>query len=179
MTNFEFEIADSSPCFFCNEELPLDLLSCSSCANPQVRYTAVEIYHKFYEGHIIDARAGGLVLGRHHNEDDIPMLFLSAVGVFDLSRYMQGGEYILNIEASVKHKDRLEEINSYMSAEYSPIKSLEVSDKTRIFNTNGIKGELIILFDSAQFVVNRAATKKHFTELEKLNNSVTHKLKKL
>jgi hypothetical protein len=65
-----------------------------------------------------------------------------------------------------------------MSAEYSPIKSLEVSDKTRIFNTNGIKGELIILFDSAQFVVNRAATKKHFTELEKLNNSVTHKLKK-
>ena len=179
MTNIEFEIADSSPCFFCSEELPLNLLSCSSCGNPQVRYTSAEIYHKFYEGHIIDARAGGLVLGRHHNEDDIPMLFLSVVGVFDLSSYMKGGEYILNIEASVKHKDRLEEINSYMSAEYSPIKSLEVSDKTRIFNTNGIKGELIILFDSAQFVVNRAATKKHFTELEKLNNSVTHKLKKL
>ncbi len=58
-------------------------------------------------------------------------------------------------------------------------KSLEVSDKTRIFNTNGIKGELIIIVDSGQFVVNRAATKKHFTELEKLNNSVTHKLNKL
>ena len=144
-----------------------------------MRYTAIEIYHKFYEGHIIDARAGGLVLGRHHSEDDIPMLYSSAIGVFDLSRYMQGGEYILNTEASVKHKERLEEINSYMSAEYSPIKSLEVSDKTRIFNTNGIKGELIIIVDSGQFVVNRAATKKHFTELEKLNNSVTHKLNKL
>lgn len=179
MTNAEFEIADYSPCFFCSEELPLNLLSCSSCGSPQVRYTANEIYHKFYEGRIIDARAGGLVLGRHHSEDDIPMLYSSAIGVFDLSRYMQGGEYILNTEASVKHKERLEEINSYMSAEYSPIKSLEVSDKTRIFNTNGIKGELIIIVYSGQFVVNRAATKKHFTELEKLNNSVTHKLNKL
>ncbi len=179
MTNVEIEIADSSPCFFCSEELPLNLLSCSSCGSPQARYTAVEIYHKFYEGHIIDARAGGLVLGRHHNEDDIPILYSSAIGVFDLSRYMQGGEYILNTEASVKHKDRIEEINSYMTSEYSPIKSLEVSEKTRIFNTNGIKGELIILIDSGQFVVNRAATKKHFTELEKINNSVTHKLKKL
>ncbi len=179
MTNVEFEIADYSPCFFCSEELPLNLLSCSSCGNPQVRYTAIEIYHKFYEGHIIDARAGGLVLGRHHSEDDIPMLYSSAIGVFDLSKYMQGGEYILNTEASVKHKEKLEEINSYMTAEYSPIKSLEVSDKTRIFNTNGIKGELIIIVDSGQFVVNRAATKKHFTELEKLNNSVTHKLNKL
>lgn len=179
MTNVEIEIADASPCFFCGEQLPLELLSCSSCANPQARYTAVEIYHKFYDGHIIDARAGGLVLGRHHNEDDIPMLYSSAKGVFDLSGFMQGGEYILNTEASVKHKDRIEEINSYMSTEYSPIKSLEVSDKTRIFNTNGIKGELIILVDAQQSIVNRAATKKHFAELEKLNNSVTHKLKKV
>lgn len=177
MTNIEFEIADSSLCFFCSEELPLNLLSCSSCGNPQVRYTAVEIYQKFYEGHIIDAKAGGLVLGRHHNEDDIPMLYQSAIGIFDLSSYMQGGEYILNTEASVKHKERFDEINSYMTSEYSPIKSLEVSDKTRIFNTNGIKGELIILVDSGQLVVNRSATKKHFAELEKLNNSVTHRLK--
>jgi hypothetical protein len=92
---------------------------------------------------------------------------------------MQGGEYILNTEASVKHKDRIEEIDSYMTSEYTPIKSLEVSDRTRIFNTNGIKGELIILVNAGQFVINRSATKKHFTELEKLNNSVTHKLKKL
>lgn len=179
MTNINIEIADSSPCFSCNEALPLNLLSCSSCGSPQARYTAVEIYHKFYEGHIIDARAGGLVLGRHHNEDDIPMLYSSAVGVFDLSGYMQGGEFILNTEASVKHKDKLEEINSYMTAEYSPIKSLEVTDKTRVFNTNGVKGELIILVDLGQLVINRAATKKHFTEIEKLNNSVTHKLTKL
>jgi hypothetical protein len=177
MTKIEFEIADASPCFFCGEELSLNLLSCSSCGNPQVRYNALEIYQKFYDGHIIDARAGGLVLGRHHNEDDIPMLYQSAPGIFDLSSYMQGGEYILNTEASVKHQERLDEINSHMSLEYTPIRTLEVMDKTRIFNTNGIKGELMIVVDSGQYVVNRVAAKRYFTELEKLNHSVTHKLK--
>ncbi|MCA1438519.1 MULTISPECIES: hypothetical protein [unclassified Bradyrhizobium] len=60
----------------------------------------------------MDARFGGLVLGRDGPEDDIPLLQHQGAGVFALIGVMQGGEYILSEEATKRHWTRLQEINA-------------------------------------------------------------------
>jgi hypothetical protein len=158
--------------------MPLQLKECPSC-NEEVppRYTAADLYFSFYEGHIIDARAGGFVLGRDNNEDDITMISAVAPGIFQVCGLMQGGEYIINREATSKHMERIEEINSYKSSEDVFINSITINNKTRVFNTNGIKGNLVMLIEAGQFIINRAATAEHYFELEDLNNSVAHELR--
>ena len=160
--------------------MAVNLTVCPACKEEvPPRLTTFDLLELFAAGHIIDVRAGGLVWGRHDNEDDIPMLMVVANGILQLCGVMQGGEYIVNKEATAKYRTRLEEINSYKSSEkYVPIQSLNITDTTRIFNTNGIKGELLVLLDGGQFVINRAATMKYYAELEEINNSVVHELKK-
>jgi len=178
MRDYTFQGAEGSPCPHCHEEVELDMTVCPSCKQEVYqRYDALSFILTFFEGHIIDARAGGLVLGRNHNEDDIPMLSVMAPGIFQSCGMMMGGEFILNREATAKHKNRIEEINAYLKdSPFTPLTSISITEKTRVFNTNGIKGELIMFVDNGQFVVNRAATAKYFKELEELNNSVTHEL---
>ena len=180
MAKLQFEVADSSPCFHCGTDMPFQLSECASC-NQEVppRYTAADVYFSFYEGHIIDARAGGFVLGRDDNEDDITMISAVAPGIFQVCGLMQGGEYIINKEATSKHRERIEEINSYKNSEYVCINSITITNQTRVFNTNGIKGKLVILIEAGQFIINRAATAEHYFELEDLNNSVSHELNEL
>jgi len=74
----------------------------------------------FVDGHIVDVRAGGLVLGRHHNEDDIPMYLPVAEGLLQICGVMQGGEYVVNKEATEKHVARIQEINSYKGRAICP-----------------------------------------------------------
>jgi hypothetical protein len=58
-----------------------------------------------------------------------------------------------------------------------PIQSLSMTNTTWVINTNGIKGELSILMEGGQFIVNRAATIKQYEELEQINKSVNHELR--
>lgn len=72
MDKVELAYADESPCFFCNEKMPLNASICQSCDKEvPPRITVMDLLVAFVDGHIVDVRAGGLVLGRHHNEDDI------------------------------------------------------------------------------------------------------------
>jgi hypothetical protein len=179
MGKVELAYADESPCFFCNEKMPLKASICQSCDKEvPPRITVMDLLVAFVDGHIVDVRAGGLVLGRHHNDDDIPMYLPVAEGLLQICGVMQGGEYVVNKEATEKHVARIQEINSYKGdEEYKPSQSLSMTDTTRVFNTNGIKGELSVLMEGGQFIVNRAATIKHYEELEQINNSVTHELR--
>jgi hypothetical protein len=91
---------------------------------------------------------------------------------------MQGVEYVVNREATEKQVARIQEINAYKGdEEYVPIQSLSMTVRRGVFNTNGIKGELSVLMEGGQFIVNHAATIKHYEELEQINNSVTHELR--
>jgi len=128
------------------------------------------MYSLFGAGLIIDARDGGLVHGRDSDEEDIPMLAPVAFGVFQVMGLMQGGEYIVNRENSQSNSVELEEINSYTGSESTQIISIELSSKTRIFNTNGRKGNLFLLIDGGQFIVNRIATSKFYYRLEEINS---------
>jgi hypothetical protein len=175
MSKVELEIAETTPCFYCHEPMPLTESECAACQKEvPLRLTILDFLGDFFGGHIIDARAGGLVVGRHDSEEDIPMLIGVGLGVLQISGMMQGGEYVVNREAASKHADRIQEINSYKNKQYKPVESIDITARTRIFNTNGLQGKLLIFLDSGQFIVNRAATIKYYLELEEINNSVVH-----
>ncbi|PKO69082.1 MAG: hypothetical protein CVU20_12285 [Betaproteobacteria bacterium HGW-Betaproteobacteria-14] len=125
----------------------------------------------FLEGRLIDARAGGLVLGRDHDEDDIPLLALVASGVFQVIALMQGGEFIISREVTERNLPRISEINSYQSGSYAPMEEIPLTRDSRVFNCNGTSGDLILLIEKGSYIVNRAATIKFYAELLELNSS--------
>jgi hypothetical protein len=112
--------------------------------------------------------------GRHTSEDDIHLFYGAGLGVLQSDSDMHGGEYIVNAQASTKHFDRLVEINSFTSGDdYEPMKSIPLTDGSRVFNTNGAEESLSLLIDAGEYVINRAATIKFYEELEEINNSVS------
>ncbi|WP_144441540.1 hypothetical protein [Bradyrhizobium sp. CCGE-LA001] len=114
----------------------------------------------------MDARYGGLVLGRDGPEDDIPLLQHQGAGVFVLIGAMQGGEYILSEEATKRHEAWLGEIN----AEKGSPPNISSTPHSTVIDTNLMPpgGALWVAY-GGQFIVNRFATAKYFHELERMN----------
>lgn len=56
------------------------------------------------EGKVVDARRGGLVVGRSHDEGNIYMLKQYGEG-YRVINHMEGGEYVICHEALMTHKD--------------------------------------------------------------------------
>lgn len=176
MSEITFEVPDNSPCYHCGIDMALDLEICPDCGEEvPTRFTAPQLLVLFTNGQILDARSGGLVLGRDDPEDDIPMFRAVIPGVLQLVGLMHGGEFIVNCNAVSANQDRLLEINSYKDSKYTPMASIPLTSTTRVFNTNGTQGpesNLALLIQSGQFIVNRAATIKYYSELEEINNSL-------
>lgn len=63
------------------------------------------------EGRIVDARRGGLVVGRSHDEGNIYMLQKCGEG-YRIINHMEGGEYVICHEALMAHKDRIISMNN-------------------------------------------------------------------
>jgi hypothetical protein len=171
------EVDDSSPCYECGKEVPFDQATdeatCAECGTFSVRRGFAVFLDAIQKGYLLDVRAGGLILGRNDNEDDIGMLQFSARGILQLCGRMQGGEYILNRMASAKYKDRLLEMNDEEN-EYIPLSSVPLNANTRIFNSHSVFGgePLAFLIEPGQFIMRRSATSKYLSELGQMNNSV-------
>ncbi|AWM24993.1 hypothetical protein AOX55_00001736 [Sinorhizobium fredii CCBAU 25509] len=116
---------------------------------------------------MMDARHGGLVLGRGGPEDDIPMYLYAGKGFFELAGLMQGGEYLLSRAASISHGALLEEINSEKGE--AKDESHAFSAFSSVINTNFMPEFGGLWIRRQQFIVNRFATQKHFATLEKIN----------
>lgn len=180
MAEITIEHGDTSPCEHCGTDVPLEAVQCGSCDEdiPQ-RVHIGTLLVAFTTGIVIDVRRGGLVLGRHDKTDDIAMWRATGNGVLQLCGFMQGGEYIVNCVATHEHHDRLMEINAYTEEEYEPLMSIPITDTTRLFNTNGTGGpghNSGVLVHSGQYVVNRAASKKYYSELQTINDSASPEL---
>lgn len=179
MAQVFIKMDEESPCNHCGAVTPLDIhayvdyAKCTSCGKDVApRITVATLYERLLGGDVIDARRGALVLGRDTPEDDIPMILPAATGVYQVVGMMQGGEYILNAEASTRHLQRLEEISANAKGTYEPLRSVEVTSITRIINTNHQPaGEVFLLIDPGQFIVSRAGTAIYYQELVQLNNS--------
>lgn len=176
------EVDDSAPCTFCGEEQPYDqvteeIVECEGCKTPMVRRGFAVLLDGIQRGYLIDVRSGGLIVGRDDNEDDIAMIQFTARGILQLCGRMQGGEYILNRRASIKHMDRLTEMNDE-DPDYTPLRSIPLTANTRVFNSHSILGgePLAFLVEPGQAIMRRSATAKYLSELEEMNNSVADEL---
>lgn len=180
MGEFKLEWPDSSPCLNCGVEVDLAVDNCPDCnEDAYYRFTTDVLLLGFTTGRLIDARRGGLVLGRAGIEDDIPLCRAIVPGVMDVCARMHGGEFILNNQASFDSAERLAEINSYKDPDYVPLTVIPLTATTRVFNTNGLDGpdsNPCLLIQTGQFIVNRAATAKYYSELEQINNASSPKL---
>src|ERR1044071_6066974 len=135
------EIADGAPCPKCKAEVAINLETCPECEEElPFRIHLGQLLIALTTGEVIDARRGGLVVGRHDAEDDVAIVRAVASGILEVCGRMQGGEFIVNARASVENIERLQEINCHTSAEYTPIANVALTDATRIFNTNGTEG---------------------------------------
>lgn len=113
------------------------------------------------------------MLGRHTPDDDIPIIAAIAPGLFKTHGKMQGGEFVVNLKATGANMERLNEINSFTDSEpYQPMTSIELTDATRIYNTNTLSS-VRVLIDEGQYIINRAATRKYYKELVEINNAAS------
>jgi hypothetical protein len=119
---------------------------------------------------VVDARTGGLVIGRSHADGNIYMIRQKyPLYEFEFCSHLEGGEYILNHNAYKKYKGRIDEINSYKVAG----DAVDLYDvcKVNILLTKNEPGDKLLLIDyRGQFIVNKKATSKFLIELDVLNN---------
>ena len=122
-------------------------------------------------GWIIDARAGGYVIGRSHSSGNIYMISVLGLNEIKFLGNMEGGEYIINHSATLIHKDRLDVINNFTECT-SPINNIQLSAKTRILNAHAEPSDKFLLVDiRGQYIINKNGTNRYFADLEEINGS--------
>lgn len=120
------------------------------------------------EGKVVDARRGGLVVGRSHDEGNIYMLKQYGEG-YRVINHMEGGEYVICHEALMTHKDRIISMNSKrMKCKFVDIDVLRHTPL--LVTTQKGNFDKSLLFDErVQFVVNKGSTCYYLEELNWLN----------
>lgn len=123
-----------------------------------------EFKELFKSGCIVDARCGGLVLGRSHDEGNIYMI-RECPGGYEVCGHMEGGEYIIRHEACLRHEDRIISINKEKPERY--FIDIDILRKTPILQ---VLPEQCLLIDyRGAFIVNKKATCYYLEELNRLN----------
>jgi hypothetical protein len=141
--------------------------------NLSIQNIGLEFINLIMKGWVIDTRAGGLVIGRSHDQGNIYMFrFIYNVTSFKISfaGNIEGGEYIVNYSSYLHSKKRFDEINNF----YEPttnISDIKLTEKSRFFNTHATPSDKLLLIENNHiFVINKFATAKHFEEIEHLNS---------
>lgn len=126
-----------------------------------------EFHFMFLNGWIVDARAGGLIVGRRHEEGHILMFRPTEnLGEYIFAGLVEGGEFIAGVQATAAHHEELEAINND-SAECSAAPELDID--SRIINTRAEPHDKFLIID-AQYIINRNATSRYHRELQRINN---------
>lgn len=118
-------------------------------------------------GYIIDARSGGLVLGRTHEEGGISCIAESG-GKFNVICRVEGGDFIVNGKANLKHQDRLQEIHEASKFLTTELTDYQLNDKSLIYNTFASQPKFLWITGS-EFIMNKNAASAYIEELEEIN----------
>jgi len=121
---------------------------------------------------IVDARAGGLVIGRSHDDGSVIMIRQKHPEFnFVYASNLEGGEYIISKKAYFKYKERIEEINAYKWTG----DRVDLYDicKCNILLTKNEPFDKILLIDhQVQFIVNKKATSRFLYEIDCINKCI-------
>lgn len=121
-------------------------------------------------GWIVDARAGGLLIGRPHETGGVLAFVEHEAGKFVITAELEGYEYIVQPAAYSAHKARIEEINMFQGPHPS-LSVCNVTPATRMITVAAEPNDRMLLIAPGTFVINKFATARHIEEIEKLNAS--------
>ncbi|WP_146098031.1 hypothetical protein [Xanthomonas arboricola] len=134
--------------------------------HPILLHTPEDFASAFVNGWVVDGRSGGLIQGRLHSEGHVLMISPSSpLGTYEFMGYMEGGEYLMSVEATEKHRLRIEEINNDKSDDGAQLPDPPLG--RTIFMHADPHDKLLVI--GQQFIVNRVSTRNHFAELVALN----------
>lgn len=167
MSEVKIDVVDESACVGCKMSIAIEVHKCPSCGEHNYRLPFDVFFSHLDQMNILDARHGGLVLGRTGAEDDIPMFYYDGGGIFKIGGLMQGGEYILSQAATAMHGDELERINAEIGTPDEL--SLQIGSFTSVINTNLLPPSGGLWIRRRQFIVNRYATAKYLDLIESMN----------
>jgi hypothetical protein len=137
---------------------------------PSTWFSHQTFYAMLRSGWILDARRGGLVLGRSHAGGNIYMIQESGDSGYQIKGHMEGYEFILNYAASVTHRDRIEEINRQKPTFAPPLTLSAVLAHQTVTTAAEPFDKLLWIDVRGQFVVNRWATCANLDELARMNS---------
>jgi hypothetical protein len=118
-------------------------------------------------GHVIDARTGGYVIGRSHEEGGIKCVVEIEEG-FQVVAEIEGSEFVINAHAATLYKEDIDVLNSDFDTSVNLEDPIQISKYTSVYNTSGTY-EKVLWLPLNCYIVNRYATHKYFEVLEKLN----------
>lgn len=127
-----------------------------------------EFWKLLKAGLIIDARAGGLIVGPSIEQGGITCVAETADGFVKIGK-VEGGVFIVNCVANKNYGDKLTAFNAYdeLFLEDEPFDYF-ISPTTCVYNTFGIDEKLIWL-KGDEFIMNKFATSKFMKEIEEIN----------
>lgn len=135
--------------------------------NAKALFDADSFMRAYINGWVVDGRAGGLIVGRRHAEGHIILIRPSdEIGVFEFCGVAEGGEYLMSTSATAAEFQKIRELNEFRDACESEI---FLGLHTKLVHTSAERHDKLLIVDR-QYIVNRRATRKHFEELEIINN---------
>lgn len=175
LASIEMGADNEMQCRSCARHIPFQATECRYCGGFNLFMGIGEFRARYADKQFMDIRSGGYIIGRETAEDDIPLFQFWGENALNCMGLMQGQEYVLSSEATVKHRNLLEEINSEQGdinslPEVTPKLSGNVIDVRLCNSLHGISEYGGVLISPGQFVINRFATKKHFATLERINS---------
>lgn len=173
MAEFSLDMADATECAACQSDVPIAVDQCPSCSAPApFRWNFGDFFGALEQREILDARGGGLIIGRDDAEDDIPMFQFIGNGIFIVVGLMQGGEFIVSAAGTSMFRAELEAINNERGPRVLPLPALNLSQSSSVLNTNLLSPIRGIWIDArGQFIINRHATAQHLRRLEEINDT--------
>ena len=119
-------------------------------------------------GQVTDARKGGLVLGKSHEQGGIYILIKNDSGGYSVEGEMEGWEYVLSREATKRNSYRIKEINESNELDHSKFKEYNIPLGITILDLRG-KIFQLLYFEKGQSIINKMSSKYSLQELEEIN----------
>lgn len=125
---------------------------------------------------VIDATAGGLILGNDHSDGGIKVFAqYKNESLYEMIAEFEGWEYILNPTATTNNLEYLKKINKEFEntkidfIEYEIPNNIVILDARPVIPFLKTTSKFLLMGQNDQFIVNKHATKKYLNELNELN----------
>lgn len=123
------------------------------------------------QGGFIDAKKGGLLLGNSHEFGGVIIVYQYG-NDFEVMGEVEGWEFILNLESSVKYRKRIGDINNITRDCYGDFREFKPSASTKIIDARSkpFHNKYILCDYRGDFaIINKYSTQKHIEELNIIN----------